>query len=153
MPIVIGGDDPGSFGYNDLTVDFYLIYMAWGLDLYDLKVIANNSIKYSMIPEEIRVQGYKKFEQEWNNFINSIFENVCKSNSYLNFNIKRLKIIGLLPEYGPADESNQIIVYGHGFDKFFVKLKLILFLIFNFKRLQIKEHWHQIQSPTTNQET
>ncbi len=45
VPIVIAGDDPGGFGYNDLTVDYYLIYMAWGLNLYDLREIANNSIK------------------------------------------------------------------------------------------------------------
>ena len=31
--IVIAGDDPGSFGYNDLTVDYYLnkIYCVFGL--------------------------------------------------------------------------------------------------------------------------
>ena len=45
MPIVIAGDDPGSFGYNELTVDYYLSFMAWDLNLFDLKKIANNSIR------------------------------------------------------------------------------------------------------------
>ncbi|CAF0982894.1 unnamed protein product [Didymodactylos carnosus] len=44
IPIVLAGDDPGSFGYNYLTVDFYLASMAWGLNLADLKQFAWNSI-------------------------------------------------------------------------------------------------------------
>ena len=53
LPIVIAGDDPGSFGYNELTVDYYMAFMAWGLNLADLKIIANNSLIYSTVPDEV----------------------------------------------------------------------------------------------------
>ena len=36
IPIVIAGDDPGSFGYNDLTFDYYLAFMSWGMSSLDL---------------------------------------------------------------------------------------------------------------------
>ena len=40
IPIVLGPDDPGTFGYDHFTIDWYEAYMAWGLDLLDLKNIA-----------------------------------------------------------------------------------------------------------------
>ncbi|CAF1347994.1 unnamed protein product [Rotaria sordida] len=56
IPIVLAGDDPGSFGYNQLTVDYYLATMAWALNLADLKQIARNSIQYSSIPIMMKEQ-------------------------------------------------------------------------------------------------
>ncbi len=114
IPIVLSGDDPGSFGYNDLTVDYYLAYMAWGLDLYDLKVIANNSLKYSLIPDAKKTEGYGKFQVEWNNFIDEIFESVCEATSQ--FQNENLNVSDLLPPYGPSDAQTDITIYGYGFD-------------------------------------
>ena len=44
LRIVLSGDDPGTFGYNELTVDYYLAFMSWSLDLKDLKQLALNNI-------------------------------------------------------------------------------------------------------------
>lgn len=116
VPIVLAGDDPGSFGYNYLTVDYYLVYMAWGLDLYDLKVIANNSIKYSIIPESRQLEGYKKFQAEWNEFIFSIYDEICTDRDLLNLADNGLNTTDLLPAYGPSNQSIQITLYGYDFD-------------------------------------
>ncbi|RMZ99767.1 adenosine deaminase CECR1, partial [Brachionus plicatilis] len=113
IPIVLAGDDPGSFGYNDLTVDYYLAYMAWGLDLYDLKIIANNSIKYSSIPHELKKIGYEKFEKEWVNFIDEAYQDVClKRDSYSQVNVSNL-----LPTFGPASKQVELSIFGIGFEK------------------------------------
>ena len=113
IPIVLAGDDPGSFGYNDLTVDYYLAYMAWGLDLYDLKVIANNSIKYSSIPQEIKQIGYKKFEDQWNKFIDDAFQFVCsKRDKNSPFNVSNL-----FPAFGPANKQVELRIFGLGFER------------------------------------
>lgn len=40
IPIVLIDDGPGSFGNNQLTVNFYLATMAWILNLAGLKQFA-----------------------------------------------------------------------------------------------------------------
>lgn len=115
VPIVLAGDDPGSFGYNDLTVEYYLAYMAWGLDLYDLKVIANNSIKYSMIPDDIKLLGFEKFENLWNNFINETYQSILLNKTKSN-DMKAVNVSDLLPSYGPNDKSIEVSIYGYGFE-------------------------------------
>lgn len=77
IPIVIAGDDPGSFGYNELAVDYYQVFMAWGLTLADLKEIANNSITYSTIPDEKKLVGYQKFAMEWGQYIDWMYVRAC----------------------------------------------------------------------------
>lgn len=124
IPIVIAGDDPGSFGYNQLTVDYYMIYLAWGLDLYDLKQIANNSIRYSLMPEEKRSQGYEKFNLEWNSFIDIFYQSICTQKSK---NSMQLNVTDLLPAYGPNDQSIDVFVYGFGFDMAFCQEVSCLF--------------------------
>ena len=47
IPLILGADDPGTMGYDDFTVDWYEVYNAWGLDLSDLKKLAENSLRYS----------------------------------------------------------------------------------------------------------
>lgn len=116
IPIVLAGDDPGSFGYNDLTVDYYLAYMAWGLNLYDLKVIANNSIKYSSIPYEIKQVGYQKFETEWNNFIDEIYSSACLRARLIPLFMKP-NISNILPSFGPSNKQVELNIYGIGFEK------------------------------------
>lgn len=114
IPIVLAGDDPGSFGFNELTVDYYLAYMAWGLDLYDLKVIANNSIQYSLMPEKEKQVGHLKFESMWNNFIDDVLGNICFETRGENF---QLNISDLLPSFGPASKETVVSVFGSGFEE------------------------------------
>ena len=42
----------GTFGYDDFTIDWYEVFMAWGLDLAELKQLAMNSILFSSMSEE-----------------------------------------------------------------------------------------------------
>jgi adenosine deaminase CECR1 len=115
VPIVIAGDDPGSFGYNELTVDYYMAYMAWGLDMYDLKTIANNSIRYSVLPEEKRAEGYTKFARAWDTFVDETYKSVCSSQTRTEAP-SQLNATDLLPGYGPHDANIDIELYGYGFD-------------------------------------
>jgi hypothetical protein len=115
---VLSGDDPGAFGYNDLTVDYYLAYMAWGLDLYDLRVIANNSIQYSLSSAATKLEGYAKFNLEWRDFIETAYARICGSLSPLDANVddRQLNVSDLLPSYGPSDTATEITIYGYGFE-------------------------------------
>ncbi len=115
LPIVIGGDDPGAFGYNELTLDYYLAYTGWGLDLFDLKIIANNSLKFSFMSEEKRAEGYVKFESAWNAFVNSMHATIC-FNSRKFVGLEQIQIANVLPSYGPANESTELILFGKGFE-------------------------------------
>lgn len=38
---------PGILGYNGVTLDYFVAYLAWDLDLVDLKKLALNGITYS----------------------------------------------------------------------------------------------------------
>lgn len=113
MPIVIAGDDPGSFGYNELTVDYYLSFMAWDLNLFDLKEIANNSIKYSLASNAVKSIGYLKFSKVWTEFIDSTSKLVCNN---LNINLTEMKATHVYPSYGPNDIMTIITLYGYGFE-------------------------------------
>jgi hypothetical protein len=121
VPIVIAGDDPGSFGYNELTVDFYMIYMAWGLDLYDLKLLANNSIKYSLAGEDVRHVGFIKFTRAWNAFIDSVHSSVCNDYTTRTITISQLNVTDMMPAYGPNDISINVTLYGYGFEVAFCR--------------------------------
>lgn len=111
IPIVFGGDDPGSFGYNEITVDIYLAYMAWGLNLHELKDIALNSIEYSTIPNELKPIGYQKFNAKWNSFINDLYSQACSESFSTRFNVTNV-----LPTVGPYNETNIVTIYGYGFE-------------------------------------
>ena len=117
IPIVIAGDDPGSFGSNELTVDYYMAFMAWGLTLNDLREIANNSIRYSSISDSGKMVGFKKFQDNWSSFIDKMYADVCSNiNTLLEINVTNV-----YPSYGPNDRSTDIIIYGYGFERLFCK--------------------------------
>ena len=111
IPIVLAGDDPGSFGFNQLTVDFYLATMAWGLNLADLKQFAWNSIEFSSISPLRKIQGLKKWKSQWNFFINHSYRLACGQT----FPLEMVNVTERLPAYGPADRSINITLFGTGF--------------------------------------
>jgi hypothetical protein len=108
---VIAGDDPGSFGYNDLTVDYYLAFMSWGLNLYDFREIANNSIRYSSLDYTDKLNGYTKFNALWFEFIDSTYDQICSKSPRSDINVTNV-----YPNYGPNDQSIEILIYGYGFE-------------------------------------
>ena len=120
IPIVIAGDDPGSFGYNELTVDYYMAFMSWGINLYDLREIANNSIKYSSITEATRQEGFAKFTAQWSKFVDHMYGHIC-NNAIISSNQNQINITNFFPSYGPNDASIDMVVYGSGFENFLCK--------------------------------
>ncbi len=108
----MAGDDPGSFGYNQLTVDFYLATMAWGLNLADLKQFAWNSIQYSSLPNHRKLEGFQKWKNQWNLFINFSYKLACNQI----FPNVIMNISDILPAYGPYDQSINITLFGSGFE-------------------------------------
>jgi hypothetical protein len=105
----LAGDDPGSFGYNDLTVDYYLAFMSWGLSLYDLREIANNSIKYSSIGDSVKLIGYEKFSRLWKRQIDYFYNQICQNftEKYTNMTNK-YSLIG--QSYGPIYSTVYLVI-------------------------------------------
>ena len=118
IPIVIAGDDPGSFGYNDLTVDYYLAFMSWGLSLHDLREIANNSIRHSSVPDQFKSIGYAKFKTLWDTFINQTYAQICDENRSKTIQVN---ITNIHPSYGPNDFKNRVTIFGYGYEYFLCK--------------------------------
>ena len=69
--------------------------MGWGLSLADLKEIANNSLIYSVIPEEKKALGYAKFRTEWDFFIDLMFKRACSVEA----NIKEIVLSDMQPNF------------------------------------------------------
>ena len=70
IPISISSDDPLIFDYNGLSYDFWSIFLAWELDLKDLKKLAINSLQYSALSEDEKENALQSWERKWNLFIN-----------------------------------------------------------------------------------
>ena len=124
IPIVIAGDDPGSFGYNDLTFDYYLAFMSWGMSLLDLREIANNSIRHSSLDNQLKLSAHFKFNKLWLNFLNTTFDRVCNmtKNDLIN-NV----ITHVYPPYGPNDKSILISMYGYSFESVICERRIFCF--------------------------
>jgi hypothetical protein len=86
--------------------------MAWSLNLADLKQFAWNSIQYSSIPNNRKIQGFKKWENEWNLFIDYSYKLACNQI----FTNEIMNISHILPTYGPIDRSINITLFGSGFE-------------------------------------
>lgn len=52
IQITINSDDPGFFGYEGVTMDYVYSYIAWELDIRDLKKLSLNGITYSSLTNE-----------------------------------------------------------------------------------------------------
>ncbi|OQP44794.1 adenosine kinase [Niastella yeongjuensis] len=67
--ISINSDDPGVYGYNGLSYDFWIAFMAWDLDLRTLKKLITNSLLYASLTEEEKKRALLHFYNEWNRFV------------------------------------------------------------------------------------
>ena len=52
VPVSISSDDPSLFHYDGVTLDFVYAFLAWELNLADLKQLCVNSITYSSLDEK-----------------------------------------------------------------------------------------------------
>lgn len=69
IPIAISSDDPQIFNYTGLTYDFFSAYMAWELDLKQLKKLALNSLIYSALSDDEKDKALKYFLNEWDKWV------------------------------------------------------------------------------------
>jgi adenosine deaminase CECR1 len=72
LQCVLGSDDPSIFGTTGLTDDFWMAYVAWGLDIRSLKKLALNSILLSALPPELRQKQLDRFNVQWQRFITDV---------------------------------------------------------------------------------
>lgn len=52
LAVSISPDDPGYFGYDGVTLDYVYAFLAWDLDLADLKKLCINSLVHSTVTRE-----------------------------------------------------------------------------------------------------
>ena len=65
----INSDDPGVFGYDGLSYDFWMAYLNWDLTVKDLKKLVFNSIDFSTLNKDEKTKARKHLEKEWSDFV------------------------------------------------------------------------------------
>lgn len=68
IPIVLAPDDPGIMRHT-FSYDYYAAFMAWELDLRDLKQLALNSLLYSAMSPEEKANARSVWEKRWADFV------------------------------------------------------------------------------------
>ena len=69
----ISSDDPGFFHYSGVTLDFIYVTLAWELDIWDLKKLSLNGIKYSTVSDEKKKHLLETvFPAKWDEFISML---------------------------------------------------------------------------------
>jgi adenosine deaminase CECR1 len=68
LPVVLSSDDPGIFR-SSLSHDYFVAFMAWGLDLKALKQLAINSLQYSTMTAAEKSRAMAAWQERWTAFI------------------------------------------------------------------------------------
>ncbi|XP_052765532.1 adenosine deaminase AGSA-like isoform X1 [Mya arenaria] len=113
IPVVLGADDPGTMGYNEFTVDWYEAFMAWGLNLKDLKQLANNSFTYSSMDDGEKINAFQKWQIAWDSFIADIKHEACD----LKVSQPTPKVFRLFPIEGPIKNVTSVRIFGRNFQR------------------------------------
>ncbi|KAJ8733198.1 hypothetical protein PYW08_001496 [Mythimna loreyi] len=74
LPVVLSSDDPGAWGADPLSDDFYVAFVGVTSKLQDLKLLktlALNSLKYSALEPENKTRALQEFDRQWNNFVDN----------------------------------------------------------------------------------
>ena len=112
--IVLGSDDAGVFGVDDFTVDWYEVFMAWGLDLADLKQLALLSLKHSSMSEEERHEAIQtKWKPSWEQYIHELYQEACSLNLS---GMAQPLFSRILPREGTSLESTAVHIFGRNFE-------------------------------------
>jgi len=74
IDISISSDDPLIFDYEGLSYDYWHVYMAWQLDLKDLKQLSKNGIIYSALSPSEKEIALKHWERRWHQFVNEALQ-------------------------------------------------------------------------------
>jgi len=119
IPIVLGADDPGTFGYDNFTIDWYEAFMAWGLDLDGLKTIAVNSLVYSGLSEEDKTDAIElKWRPMWDRYIMHMYEAAC-ARDYVAEAAREDRVptvARILPLEGAKNETTKMHILGRNFE-------------------------------------
>ena len=114
IPVILGTDDPGTFGYDHFTIDWYEVFMGWGLDLMDLKTLALNSLRHSsMTPEQAEEAITTKWQPVYDSYIQGIVDEACGRN----LSDTEPLFGSILPKDGALAGGNTVDIYGRHFDR------------------------------------
>ncbi|XP_046964339.1 adenosine deaminase 2-like [Vanessa cardui] len=78
MPVVLSSDDPGAWGADPLSHDFYISFVGIAskrADLRMLKQLVINSIKYSTLDPSEKLDAFKIIFKQWDDFIEDLNTN------------------------------------------------------------------------------
>ena len=117
IPVVLAPDDPGSFGYDGVTVDWYAAYISWGLNVGDLKQLALNSLNYSAMNDSEKNNAINNYwRPSWNEYITKMKNLACSRNftaEALN-EYRSVTFSQVLPKNGTA--GTKIHIFGRNFE-------------------------------------
>jgi len=116
---MLGSDDAGTFGYDNYTVDWYEVFMSWGLDLRDLRTFALNSLNYSGLSEKDKKDAIEnKWKPMWDKYIADTYSTAC-SRSYADEAAgenRQMTFAGILPKEGAKTGSTKVHIFGRNFE-------------------------------------
>ena len=69
IPVSISPDDPGFFDSVGVNLDYCYAFLAWELDLADLKKLCLNSLTYSTCTDEEKQKLQVFLEYKWKKFL------------------------------------------------------------------------------------
>lgn len=69
LPVSISPDDPCFFDAEGVTLDYVYAFLAWELDLADLKQLVLNSLNYASLTDEEKGNLRPFFEDRWKRFL------------------------------------------------------------------------------------
>ncbi|XP_072934306.1 adenosine deaminase 2-like [Epargyreus clarus] len=75
LPVVLSSDDPGAWGADPLSHDFYVAFVGVAsshADIRLLKQLALNSIRYSALNDWDKTKMSSQFNLKWNEFIKDV---------------------------------------------------------------------------------
>ena len=73
-PITINPDDPGKFGLEDNTMDYFIAACSYPWGLKHLKLIAIHSINHAICTEEIRSNLLHTFTVRWDKWVHNLIK-------------------------------------------------------------------------------
>lgn len=72
----ISSDGPTFFGYEGVTLDYLLAFVAWDISLRDLKRLCLNGILYSTVDDALKEYLlYEVFPKDWEAWVKNVIAN------------------------------------------------------------------------------
>lgn len=74
IPVSLNPDDPGTFGYEDSTADFFSAAVSFNWTLKHFKLLAIHSINHSICSEGTKLLTFKAFQERWQIWIEELLQ-------------------------------------------------------------------------------